>query len=64
MSTSIVTLLQGETEFIPLILHNFQNFNDQDSLELVIVDDGKENLMNYFLEIKNCLRSKKDTRNL
>ena len=55
MSISIVTLLNGETEFIPLILHNFQNFNEQDSLELVIIDNGKDNLMNHFSEIKNCL---------
>ena len=59
---SIVTILHGETEFIPLILDNFQNFNDRENhsnyiqeLELVIIDDGKENLMNHFSKIKNCL---------
>ena len=51
---SIVTILHGETEFIPLILDNYQNFKDSDNLELVIVDDGKENLSSYFKEIKNC----------
>ena len=44
---SVVTILHGEKEFIPLILHNFQNFNDQETLELLIVDDGPENLMKY-----------------
>ena len=51
---SIVTILHGETEFIPLILDNYQNFKDSDNLELVVVDDGKENLSSYFKEIKNC----------
>ena len=57
---SIVTILHGETEFIPLILDNFQNFNNRENhsnyiqeLELVIVDNGKENLMNHFSKIKN-----------
>ena len=57
MSTSIVTILHGETEFIPLILDNFKNFikhEEKDSLELFIIDDGKEDLKNYFSEIENC----------
>ena len=53
-NVSIVTILHGETEFIPLILDNYQNFKDSDNLELVVVDDGKENLSSYFKEIKNC----------
>ena len=52
---SVVTILHGEKEFIPLILHNFQNFNDQETLELLIVDDGPENLMSYFCDIDRCL---------
>ena len=52
--TSIVTILHGEKEFIPLIIENYKNFNDED-IELVIVDDGKENLTGEFSEIKNCL---------
>ena len=40
--TSIVTILHGEKEFIPLILDNFKNFNDNESFELIIVDDGEE----------------------
>ena len=53
--TSCITVLHGEKEFIPLIKHNFQNFNDQESLELVIVDDGKENLMKEFMDIDRCI---------
>ena len=52
---SIVTILHGETEFIPLIIDNFKNFNDQENFELVIVDDGKENLIESFSELENCL---------
>lgn len=52
---SIVTILHGETEFIPLIIDNFKNLNHQGNLELVIVDDGKENLSESFLELDNCL---------
>ena len=57
MSTSIITILHGETEFIPLILDNFKNFikhEEKDSLELFIIDDGKEDLKNNFSEIENC----------
>jgi len=53
--TSCITILHGEKEFISLIKHNFQNFNDQESLELVIVDDGKENLMKEFMDIDRCI---------
>ena len=53
-NVSVVTILHGEKEFIPLILNNFQNFNDfnkKENLELIVVDDGSENLMKYFKEI-------------
>ena len=53
--TSCITILHGEKEFIPLIKHNFENFNDQESLELIIIDDGKENLMSHFYNIERCL---------
>ncbi len=52
--TSIITILHGEKEFIPLIKYNFQNFNDQESLELIIVDDGRDNLMSSFCDIERC----------
>ena len=39
---SVITILRGEKEFIPLIKDNFNTFEyPQDKLELVIVDDGK-----------------------
>lgn len=59
---SVVTILHGETEFIPLIKDNYQNFCDKNNhkkylqeLELVIVDDGKENLNDHFSDLENCL---------
>lgn len=55
MTTSCITILHGEKEFIPLIKHNFGNFKNQESLELVIVDDGKENLMKEFMDIDRCI---------
>ena len=59
---SVVTILHGETEFIPLIKNNYQNFCDKKNhknysqeLELVIVDDGKENLSEMFTDLENCI---------
>ena len=59
---SVVTILHGEKEFIPLIQHNFKNFlnhenhtNYSQELELVVVDDGKENLGEFFSDIENCI---------
>ena len=52
---SVVTIIHGEKEFIPLIKHNFLNFNNLENLELVIIDDGKENLMDTFKDIDNCI---------
>ena len=59
---SVITILHGEKEFIPLIQHNFQNFNNSENhsnylqeLELIVVDDGKENLGELFSEIDNCI---------
>ena len=38
---SIITLLRGEQEFIPLIKDNFNKFDyPRDKLELIIVDDA------------------------
>ena len=48
---SIITLLRGEKEFIPLIKDNFNKFDyPSEKLELVIIDDGKESLISDFLE--------------
>ena len=52
---SIVTILHGEKEFIPLIKHNYRNFNNNSNLELVIVDDGKENLSEIFSDLENYI---------
>ena len=55
-SISVITLLRGEKEFIPLIKDNFNNFNyPQDKLELIIIDDGKESLIKEFLEDERIL---------
>ena len=48
---SIITLLRGEKEFIPLIKDNFNKFDyPSEKLELVIIDDGKESLISEFLD--------------
>ena len=48
---SIITLLHGEKEFIPLIKDNFNKFKYTPSkLELIIIDDGKESLIDEFLD--------------
>jgi hypothetical protein len=52
---SIVTIMRGNREFCPLICHNYQNFVDGYDLELVIVDDGKEDLSSEFSMLDNCL---------
>jgi len=53
---SIITLLRGEQEFIPLIKANFNQFKyPQDKLELIIIDDGKESLIEHFLDDERIL---------
>ena len=52
---SIVTILHGEKEFIPLITHNFNSFNKKEDLQLIIVDDGKDNLSKLFDHLDNCI---------
>jgi len=51
---SVITILNGEEEFIPLILHNYLNFTNLENLELFIIDDGKKNLIGKFADVKNC----------
>ena len=53
--TSIITILHGEEEFIPLIKSNYNNFLDKDLLELVIVDDGDKNLIHHFSDLDNVI---------
>ena len=59
---SIITILHGEEEFIPLIKDNYNNFlnkvnhtNYLQDLELVVVDDGKQNLIKEFCDLENIL---------
>mgnify|MGYP001200708125 CR=1 FL=1 len=59
---SIVTILHGEEEFIPLIKHNYNLFSNPDNhknytqeLELIIIDDGKDNLVEHFTDLDNCI---------
>jgi len=52
---SIITILHGDTEFIPIIHHNYTHFLKTQELELVIVDDGRDNLMDHFVDLPNCL---------
>ena len=53
---SIITLLSGEREFLPLIKANFEKFDyPKDKLELIIVDDGNDNLMDQFLDDERIL---------
>lgn len=59
---SIITIFHGDKEFIPLIKHNYKSFLDKENhsnylqeLELVIVDDGKENLISEFCDLENIL---------
>ena len=52
---SIVTILHGEKEFIPLIKDNYNSFVNKEDLELVIIDDGKESLSEFFNDLENCI---------
>ena len=52
---SIITILNGEKEFIPLIKHNFNNFENNQDYELIIIDDGPENLIDQFIDVGNCI---------
>jgi len=54
-TTSIITILHGEVEFIPLILNNFKNFKNKESLDLVVIDDGRENLISHFAGTERCI---------
>ena len=53
---SVITILRGEQEFIPLIKTNLNEFDyPRDKLELVIVDDGKVSLLDHFLDDERIL---------
>ena len=51
---SVVTILHGNEEFIPLIIHNYQSFNNTQELELVIIDDGPQDQTDKFTDITEC----------
>jgi len=52
---SVVTVLHGNEEFIPLIRHNFLSFKDTQELELVVIDDGPTSQVDRFADIPDCL---------
>ena len=53
---SVITILRGESEFIPLIKANLNEFDyPKDKLELIIVDDGNVTLMDHFLDDERIL---------
>ena len=52
---SVVTILHGNEEFIPLLLDNFKGFKDTQELELVVVDDGPTSQAVKFTDVPNCL---------
>ena len=55
MKISIITLLRGNRDYIPIILHNYNNFSyNKDDLELVVIDDGKESSLSMFKDVQNC----------
>jgi hypothetical protein len=54
-SVSVVTVIHGETEFVPLILDNYRRFLDTQKLELVIVDDGPRSLASLLSNVPHCL---------
>ena len=55
--TSLIALI-NPIGIIPTylsIIENFKNFQYEDKLELVIVDDSKESSINKFIDIPDCL---------
>ena len=59
---SIITIIHGDKEFIPLIKDNYNRFlnkvnhtNYLQDLELVVVDDGKQNLIKEFCDLENII---------
>ena len=59
---SIITIIHGDKEFIPLIKDNYNNFlnkvnhtNYLQDLELVVVDDGKQNLIKEICDLENII---------
>ena len=55
---SIITIMNGEKEFISLIIYNFiqltKSKNNDQELELFVIDDGIDDLSESFKNIKDC----------
>jgi hypothetical protein len=54
MKISIITIIHNDKEFIPLIINNYNNFVNKEDCELIIIDDGINNLISEFSTIDNC----------
>ena len=53
---SLVTIFHNEKDFIPLIKENLNSFDyPKELLELIIIDDGKDNLIGDFCEDERIL---------
>lgn len=53
---SLITIFHNEKDFIPLIKENLNSFDyPKEQLELIIVDDGDENLMSEFCSDERIL---------
>lgn len=54
---SVVVTFHGQEHFIPLIRDNYQRFkgHDKQTLELVIVDDGSEDLSSKFSDFEDAI---------
>ena len=53
-NVSVLCILSGNEEFIPLIKDNYNNFVNKENLELFIVNDGEKDLMDQFCDLDNC----------
>ena len=63
---SVVVTFHGQEHFIPLIRDNYQRFKEYDkqTLELVIVDDGSEDLSSKFSDLEDAIYIHLDDRDL
>ena len=58
---SIVTILHDNSEFLPLLKDNWENIDyPKEKLELIIVDDSKEDYSNEFFILGHNLAIKDD----
>jgi hypothetical protein len=55
MNVSIVTIIHGDKEFIPLIKYNYNNIRkDKENIDIFIIDDGNHDLSDDFKGLYNC----------